>query len=190
MVTASSGATDGGLWRFDGAHVLARAIAAKDPEMGAHADEVATLATSIAVRLGLGEAELADLRLGSMLHDVGKVWIPDAILRKPIELTAAEMAVVMRHPRIGAGLAAGVPGVAPIILHHHERWDGTGYPDGLAGETIPLAARIVAVADSFSAMTAQRPYRAALRRDAACAELERCAGTQFDPQLVALFIGG
>jgi HD-GYP domain-containing protein (c-di-GMP phosphodiesterase class II) len=127
---------------------------------------------------------------GSLLHDLGKIGISERILLKPAALTPEERGVIELHPRIGHRLVERVEALEPIadaILHHHERWDGGGYPDGLAGEDISLEARIICVADSFSAMTADRPYRRRMPLDEACAELERCAGTQFDPRVVDAF---
>jgi len=129
--------------------------------------------------------------IASLLHDVGKIGISERILLKPGALTPEERSAIELHPRIGCRLVEQVPAldaIAPAVLHHHERFDGDGYPSGLAGEQIPLAARVICVADSFSAMTSERPYRAALELEEACTELERCAGTQFDPQVVRLFV--
>jgi HD-GYP domain-containing protein (c-di-GMP phosphodiesterase class II) len=138
---------------------------------------------------GLTGADLRTLCLGALLHDVGKVFVPEAILHKPGRLTAEEWATVARHPQAGARLLLGIAaaGVIRIVAEHHERWDGAGYPAGLAGAEIDLNARVVAVADAFDAMTSARTYRAAISYEAASAELARCAGTQFDPLIVALF---
>jgi diguanylate cyclase (GGDEF)-like protein len=128
---------------------------------------------------------------GSLLHDVGKIGISERILLKPAALTPEERTLIQLHPRIGYRLIEQVPAlrpIAPAVLHHHERYDGDGYPEGLAGENIPLEARIICVADSFSAMTAERPYRRRMSLADACAELERCAGTQFDPHVVEAFV--
>jgi HD-GYP domain-containing protein (c-di-GMP phosphodiesterase class II) len=127
----------------------------------------------------------------ALLHDLGKIAISESILLKPSELSAEERGVIQLHPRIGAELVrqvAALRAIGPAVEHHHERWDGTGYPGGLAADAIPVEARVLAVADAFSAMTADRPYRAALSFDEACAELERCAATQFDPMCVRLFV--
>ena len=126
-----------------------------------------------------------------LLHDIGKIGIPDAILLKPGPLTPAEWKIMRRHPEIGRQLVEKIPflsGAVPIVYHHHERWDGTGYPLGLRGEAIPLGARIFAVADAFDAMTFDRPYSRAISFEAARAEIERCAGTHFDPAVVATFV--
>jgi HD-GYP domain-containing protein (c-di-GMP phosphodiesterase class II) len=129
-------------------------------------------------------------RLAASLHDLGKLAIPEEILRKPGPLTGPERLVLERHPQIGHRMleSLGVDPVADWVLHHHERWDGAGYPDGLAGEAIPLGARIIFVADAFDAMTSDRVYQSRLSTEEALAELERCAGTQFDPELVAALV--
>jgi len=130
------------------------------------------------------------LRRGALLHDIGKIGVPDNILRKPAALSEAEWVTMRKHPEFGARIVAGIPfleDVARIVRHHHERWDGRGYPDGLAGEDIPLGARIFAVADSFDAMTSDRPYRRAMTIDEARAEVARCRGTQFDPTVADAF---
>jgi HD-GYP domain-containing protein (c-di-GMP phosphodiesterase class II) len=137
--------------------------------------------------MGLAQ-ELVELtRLAASLHDLGKLAIPEEILRKPGPLTDAERLVLERHPQIGYRMleSLGVDPVANWVLHHHERWDGTGYPEGLAQGQIPLGARIIFVADAFDAMTSERVYRRKLSIDDALAELERCAATQFDPNVVA-----
>jgi HD-GYP domain-containing protein (c-di-GMP phosphodiesterase class II) len=137
------------------------------------------------------DPELIELiRLAGSLHDLGKLAIPEEILRKPAPLTEAERLVLERHPQIGFRMleSLGVDPVADWVLHHHERWDGTGYPDGIPGEEIPLGARILFVADAFDAMTSDRVYRSRLSHVDALAELERCAGTQFDPEIVAAFV--
>ena len=171
--------------------VLADAIGAKDRFLRGHADEVAEYVSAVAARLGLDEKQREELVYSSLLHDVGKIGISERILMKPAGLTPEERSVIQLHPRIGYRLVQQVPALRPIemaILHHHERWDGDGYPAGLRGEEIPLEARIIAVADAFSAMTADRPYRRRMAVEDACAELERCAATQFDPVVVRLFV--
>jgi diguanylate cyclase (GGDEF)-like protein len=170
--------------------VLAEAIGAKDAALRSHSDEVAGYVVAVADRLGIPSSEREDLLFGSLLHDVGKIGISERILLKPGRLTPEEFGVVKLHPRIGSRLVQQVPAlrkVVPGVLHHHERFDGTGYPSGLSGEEIPLSARIIAVADAFSAMIASRPYRELVSPEDACAEIERCAGSQFDPQIVELF---
>jgi diguanylate cyclase (GGDEF)-like protein len=171
--------------------LLAEAIEAKDPFLRGHSDEVSEYVSAVADEMGIEREHREQLVFGSLLHDVGKIGISERILLKPAKLTDEEFGVVKLHPRIGYRLIDQVEAlrpIAPAILHHHERWDGGGYPDGLAGDDIPLEARIVAVADSFSAMTAERPYRKRMSLDQACAELERCAGTQFDPDVVRVFV--
>jgi diguanylate cyclase (GGDEF)-like protein len=171
--------------------LLAEAIEAKDPFLRGHSDEVSEYVAAVADKLGIERRRREELVFGSLLHDVGKIGISERILLKPAELTEEEFGVVKLHPRIGYRLIDQVEAlrpIAPAILHHHERWDGGGYPDGLAGDDIPLEARIVAVADSYSAMTAERPYRKRMSLEQACAELERCAGTQFDPDVVRVFV--
>jgi diguanylate cyclase (GGDEF)-like protein len=171
--------------------MLAEAIQAKDPFLRGHSEEVSDYVAAVAERLGLDGRAREQLIVGSLLHDVGKIGISERILHKPAKLTQEEFAVIQLHPRIGYRLIEQVPALRPIaaaILHHHERYDGGGYPTGLVGEQIPLEARIVCVADAFSAMTADRPYRARMALDDACEELQRHAGTQFDPEIVRIFV--
>jgi HD-GYP domain-containing protein (c-di-GMP phosphodiesterase class II) len=171
--------------------MLADAIQAKDPLLGVHSNEVAEYVCAVADRLGFAPDRREELMFASVLHDVGKIGVSEAILIKPGALTAAERAIVEAHPGVGYRLVQQVPAlrqIAPAILHHHERWDGSGYPSGLTGDAIPLEARIICIADSFCAMTADRPYRGAMSLEEACTELERCAGTQFDPEIVRLFV--
>jgi len=151
---------------------------------------IASIAVRMANQLDLPEAEVERLRVASLLHDVGKVAVPEEILEKPSALTSAEWRTVVQHPRIGQVIleqAAAFKDSIPIILHHHERYSGHGYPFGLRANDIPLGARIVAIADAYDAMTHDRPYKNAVSHDMAIKELRRHAGTQFDPQLVALF---
>jgi HD-GYP domain-containing protein (c-di-GMP phosphodiesterase class II) len=167
------------------------AMAVVDPELGAHAGRVALHAEAIAGRLGWEEEQLEELRLGAALHDVGKVNVPHAVLAKPGRLDAVERAQVQAHPVEGIWLIAGVRSLAPAlpyVLFHHERWDGGGYPTRRAGRDIPLAGRVLAVADAFDAMTSSRPYRGPLGVDAALGEVKRCAGTQFDPEVAEAFL--
>jgi two-component system cell cycle response regulator len=170
---------------------LLRAQTERDRALGAHASDVADLAEPVARRLGLTQEQLLQVRQAAELHDVGKLAIPDAILEKPGPLTADELELVRRHPVVGERILASAPallGVAEIVRSTHERFDGGGYPDGLSGTEIPVIARIVAVCDAFDAMTSNRPYRPALPQEEALAELRRCAGTQFDPAIVAAFL--
>jgi len=172
--------------RLRAAKNLVRFVDARDPSTANHSEVVSALAESIGLQLGV-EAEMVDhLRLAGLLHDVGKIGLPDAILKAPRRLTPDEYAIVKRHPEFGQSLLEGL-GIEPVeewVLHHHEHWDGSGYPDGLTAEEIPLGARIILVADAFEAITADRPYRAAQSVEAALAELRDNAGTQFDPAVV------
>jgi two-component system cell cycle response regulator len=170
--------------------VLLRALAERNPELRLHLSGVADLAEATALRLQLGHDEVEQVRHAAELHDVGKVAVPDAILSKSGALDEAEWAFIRRHTLIGERIVAAAPAltrVAMLVRASHERWDGAGYPDGLAGEDIPLGARIVAVADAFDAMTSPRPYSVARSESAALDELRRCAGTQFDPAVVDAF---
>lgn len=163
----------------------------RDHWLEGHAAEVAELALDLGRRLDLSQEALLELELAARLHDVGKRAVPTTILNKPAPLSDAEWSVMRRHPEWGSGMLADVPGldaVADAVHAHHERWNGSGYPLGLEGEAIPFASRIVAVCDAFSAMTTDRPYRAALPEDEALYELQRCAGSQFDPAVVEAFI--
>jgi diguanylate cyclase (GGDEF)-like protein len=170
--------------------VLLRALAERSPTLGGHLSGVADLAERTARRLGLPTAEVERIRHAAELHDVGKVAIPDDILSKTTPLDAAEWAFIHRHPLIGERIVASAPSlarVATLVRSTHERWDGTGYPDALAADAIPLGARIVAVADAYDAMTSARPYAAPRSPRNAFDELRRCAGTQFDPAVVETF---
>ena len=175
--------------RLRAAAKLAHAVDARDAYVGRHSSMVGELAARVATRLGLETQEVELVRLAGSLHDVGKLAIPEEILRKPGPLDEDERLVLERHPQIGFRMldALGVDLVAAWVLHHHERWDGDGYPAGLTADEIPLGARILLVADAYDAMTTDRIYRGRLSHDRAVAELERCAGTQFDPGIVAAF---
>jgi putative two-component system response regulator len=171
------------------ASALANAIEARSAELHGHCERLAYFAVELARRLELTESEIEAVRLGAILHDVGKIGIPDSVLMKPGPLTAAERAVIETHTLIGDHLLEPLDLLAharPIVRHHHERWDGTGYPDGLAGEEIPLSARIVAVADAIEAMSAGRVYRSALDPDEIVAELRAHSGAAWDPSIVDL----
>src|SRR2546421_3189128 len=170
---------------------LSRAIEARDPYTRGHSARVTALAESIALRLGWSKERLALLHVGGPLHDIGKLAISDEVLSKPGRLDEDELAQIREHPKLGARLLLRVAPfrqALPYVLYHHERWDGAGYPSGRSGEEIPLEARVLAVADAFDAMTSDRPYRPALSREDALAEVERCSGTQFDPQIVRVFL--
>jgi putative nucleotidyltransferase with HDIG domain len=172
-------------------HALVRALADSDGETYRHSLEVAAAAVAVGRRLGLTAAELIEVELGALLHDVGKLCLPARLLTKPGRLTAAELRLVRRHPDWGADLVACIPGleaVAFVVRLHHERPDGLGYPCGLSCEEIPMAARIVSACDAFGAMTKQRPYRAPLALEEALAELEQHASTQFDADVVDALI--
>jgi diguanylate cyclase (GGDEF)-like protein len=175
--------------RYRAAASLAKAVDARDAYTGSHSERVGELAARIAVRLNADPAQVELIRLAGSLHDLGKLAIPEEILRKPAPLTEAERLVLERHPQIGFRMleSLGVDPVAEWVLHHHERWDGAGYPDGVYGEQIPLGARIIFVADAYDAMTTDRVYRPRLSEEEALVELQRCAGTQFDPEVVAAF---
>ena len=166
-------------------------IAARDLGTGAHSERVRIYAVAVARAYGIPEAELRDIEHGVMLHDIGKVGIPDSILLKPGPLSPEEWKVMRTHPEVGRRLVQDIPflaGAVPIVYHHHERWDGNGYPGNLRGGDIPLGARIFAVADALDAMTFDRPYSRAVSLEAAREEIARCGGTHFDPAVVSMFI--
>ena len=170
--------------------VLVRALAERNPDLSAHMHDVAELSEGVARKLALSEDEISEVRHAAELHDVGKVAIPDEILNKPSTLTDDEMEFIRTHTLIGERIIAAAPAlndVARLVRSSHERWDGTGYPDALEGEAIPLGSRIVFVADSFDAMTSRRPYNKPRTPVEAMAELRACAGTQFDPVVVEAF---
>jgi diguanylate cyclase (GGDEF)-like protein len=175
--------------RYRAAASLAKAVDARDTYTGSHSERVSDLAARVAKRVGLDPEQVELTRLAGSLHDLGKLAIPEELLQKEGALTDSERLVLERHPQIGFRMldSLGVDPVADLVLHHHERWDGAGYPDGLAGEEIPLGARIIFVTDAYDAMTSDRRYRPKRSADAALAELRRCAGTQFDPGIVAAF---
>ncbi len=168
------------------ASALALAVDAKDSYTRSHCQTVSQLCAVIAAELGLDRDRVARVRLGGLLHDVGKIGVPDAILNKPAALTDAEFELMKRHSLLGGDIveAADMHEESRWVRHHHERYDGAGYPDGLAGDDIPLESRIILVADAFEAMTSDRPYRVAPGQEFALEELERNAGTQFDPRVV------
>jgi two-component system cell cycle response regulator len=170
--------------------VLLRALAEQNPELRTHLSGVAELAEATALRLRLSHEEVEQVRHAAELHDVGKVALPEAILSKAGPLDESEWAFIRRHTLIGERIIAAAPAlthVAALVRASHERWDGTGYPDGLAGANIPLGARIVAVADAYDAMTGPRPYAPPRTPEEALDELASCSGTQFDPVVVEAF---
>lgn len=170
---------------------LSSTLDAKDPYTRGHSERVAHLSAAIGEQLRLERADLERLHIAGRLHDIGKIGLPENVLLKPSRLTAEEFEIVKRHPAIGHEILRDVPGLKqmlPAVLHHHERWDGNGYPHGLAGEAIPLDARIMAVADTFDAMSSKRSYREGMPRDTVLAEIARCAGSQFEPRLVEAFL--
>jgi putative nucleotidyltransferase with HDIG domain len=172
---------------------LASAIETRDPYTGGHTARVTAYSQLVGEELGLSVKELDQLRTGGPLHDIGKIGIDDAILRKPDKLTEEEFDIMKSHTTLGDDILKAIPEmkeIRPIVRSHHERWDGKGYPDGTAGEAIPLLARVVAVADSFDAMTTKRPYNTNLVKspEEAFAEVLRCAGSQFDPRCAHAFV--
>jgi len=170
---------------------LGSALDTRDVGTESHSRRVHGYALATAREYGMPETELSDLAHGVLLHDIGKIGIPDSILLKPGPLTPEEWKVMRTHPEIGRRLIESIPflrGAVPIVYAHHEKWDGTGYPHGLAAEEIPVGARIFSVVDAFDAMTFDRPYSKAIAFDAAKAELKRCAGAHFDPSVVEAFL--
>ncbi|HKV45851.1 MAG TPA: MASE1 domain-containing protein [bacterium] len=169
---------------------LARAVDARDSYTADHSERIATRAVAIARTLGCPVIEVQDIHWGALLHDIGKLSVPDNILRKPGPLTDAEWDIMRQHPVVGEGILRSVErmrNVATLVRHHQERWDGTGYPDRLYGDEIPLGARILAVADAYSAITDDRAYSKGRSLEEAITEIRRCAGTQFDPRVVEAF---
>jgi two-component system, cell cycle response regulator len=170
--------------------VLLRALAERNSELGQHNDDVAQLVEAVGHELGLEQGTIVPMLRAAELHDVGKLAIPDTILNKPGPLDEQEWAFMRRHTIVGERIvasAASLRDAAPIVRASHERWDGAGYPDGVAAEAIPLGARIIAVCDAYDAMITNRPYRTRMSEPAALRELRRCSGTQFDPRVVAAF---
>ena len=169
--------------------VLLQALYEREPELLGHTRGVTTLSVDVGRRLGLEGRDLEELERAAQLHDIGKIAVPDHILRKPSALSDDEWAFIRQHTLVGQRILAASPAlrrIGDIVRSTHERWDGAGYPDGIPGESIPLAARIIAVCDAYDAMTTTRPYREALSPYAAVSELERCAGAQFDPDVVGV----
>jgi putative nucleotidyltransferase with HDIG domain len=170
---------------------LANALDARDRYTAGHSNRVSELSSSVAREMGLPAETVELVRVGALLHDIGKIGIADAVLQKPDRLTPAEFAIIRMHPEIGRRILEGVDGFAPYLPAvelHHENWDGTGYPRGQSGETTPVEARIIHVTDAFDAMTSDRPYRRGMEEAQALAILRKCARTQFDPYIVDVFV--
>lgn len=170
---------------------LSEKLARRDPAEAAHAARVTGLAVRLGAALNVEPGKLRSIQLGGPVHDIGKLTLDPQLLAKPGPLDERELDAIRTHPERGAELLAGDDLYAEIVdcvLYHHERWDGTGYPRGFGGAEIPLEARILAVADAYDAMTSTRPYRAPFTHDEAVAEVERCAGTQFDPRVASAFV--
>jgi putative nucleotidyltransferase with HDIG domain len=166
---------------------LVGAVNDHDTYTGGHSCRVADYTAALGRVLGLPRAEVSFLRQAGLVHDIGKIGIPDKILRKNGKLTDDELHLIRLHPILGASILSRFPNMErmiPIVLHHHERWDGSGYPSGLSGVDIPRESRAIFVADAFDAMTTDRPYGEILSTEEALAELRRCSGEQFDPKLV------
>jgi HD-GYP domain-containing protein (c-di-GMP phosphodiesterase class II) len=175
---------------LDQIYALAATVDARDSYTYGHSKRISVLCEMTGTALGLPPKELADLRGASLLHDIGKVGIPDSVLSKPGKLIEGEYAIIREHPVEGARIVSYIKALAPLvpfILHHHEWYNGKGYPKGLKGEDIPLGARIIAVADAYDAMTTSRPYKGTISQRPALEELRRCSGTQFDPEIVEAF---
>ncbi|HYE73703.1 MAG TPA: HD-GYP domain-containing protein, partial [Blastocatellia bacterium] len=165
-------------------------LSVKDPYTGEHSGALLALAERLARKCGLTETDVFDVKIAALLHDIGKIGVPEAILRKPGRLTPEEKAEMDKHVTYGYSALAGIPKlsrVSEIVLRHHERWDGQGYPNGLVGEATPIGARIVAVVDAYDAMTSDRPYRRGMEREIAVARLQQASGSQFDPEVVECF---
>lgn len=176
---------------LDMVQTLRYTVEAKDSYTRGHSDRVSEYSVLIGEKLGLPAEQIKTLRIGGLFHDIGKIGIPDSILLKPAKLTDEEYSQIKNHPSIGAhilGSAAIFQDIIPIVKHHHERYDGNGYPSRLKGEEIPYLARIAAVADTFDAMTSRRSYRGPIDIEHVKEEIKRCEGTQFDPQIAEVFI--
>ncbi|NUM87696.1 MAG: HD-GYP domain-containing protein [Bdellovibrionales bacterium] len=176
---------------FECLRAIVSSLEEKDSYTHGHSLRVAEYAMLLGEALALPENDLRDLELSALLHDIGKIGIPDHVLMKPGRLTQAEFEIMKSHPVRTARILEKISAlerIIPGVKYHHERWDGHGYPDGLRGEEIPLFARIILIADTYDAMTSTRPYRLALDKSIAFEELRRCSGTQFDAKLVEAFI--
>ena len=179
------------LHRRDAVEALAIALLERDRYTGEHSESVVEMAVAVARSLGLSAAQVEDVRAAALLHDIGKVGIPDSILNKPGPLTPEERAVMAEHPVIGERILRSIGGFSPvaaIVRHEHEAYDGSGYPDGLVGDEIPIGSRIILACDAYHAMTSDRPYRARMSHADAFTELTRCAGQQFDPEVTAALV--
>jgi len=171
--------------------VILKSLEEKDAYTKSHSLRVTEYALMLGTAYGLDKDSLEQLELASLLHDIGKIGVPDRILKKPGRLTKDEFEVMKSHPTKSSEMLEDITTlkhIAPFVKHHHERFDGTGYPEGLKGQDIPIFARILLIADTFDAMTSTRPYRKGLDLEITIAELKKCSGTQFDPQLVEIFI--
>jgi response regulator RpfG family c-di-GMP phosphodiesterase len=176
---------------LDSVKVLVEAIDAKDPYTRGHSDRVTRMSLKIAFQFGFAEDRLESLEYGAFLHDIGKIGIKDEVLQKPGALNSEEYQYIQEHPLIGVKIIEGLDffkDKIPMIRHHHEHYDGSGYPDGLLGAAIPLEARIIAVPDAFDAMTSARPHRGMMPLQDVLMELEKCKGTQFDPEILEIFL--
>jgi putative nucleotidyltransferase with HDIG domain len=172
-------------------HSLTSAVDAKDTYTCGHSQRVALLSRHLARSAGLSDADVENTYVAALLHDVGKIGVPESVLQKAGKLTDEEFEQMKRHPRTGARILEDVRQlrhVLPGVLHHHERFDGRGYPEGLSDESIPLMGRIICLADSFDAMTSDRTYRKGMPVEIALAEIKKCSGTHFDPKLAAAFL--
>jgi HD-GYP domain-containing protein (c-di-GMP phosphodiesterase class II) len=170
---------------------LTASIDAKDRYTCGHSQRVAHLTQQLARAVGLDEYTVGRCRIAGLVHDVGKIGVPEGVLLKPGRLTAEEFALIQKHPEIGHRILKDIPqlsDVLPGVLYHHERWDGRGYPHGLAGEAIPLVARLIGLVDAFDAMSTSRVYRSSLTRPEVLAEIVKCSGSQFDPELARVFV--
>jgi putative nucleotidyltransferase with HDIG domain len=170
---------------------LAAALEARDAYTRGHSERVARFALLCAEELGLDDEQRDIIRKAALLHDIGKIGIRDDVLNKPMKLTPEERAIISKHPSFGSEILGPIKflsEVRQLVTHHHERWDGTGYPDGLKGQEIPIESRIVAVADAYDAMTSARAYRGRMNREDALEELKRNSGSQFDPHVLAVFL--
>jgi HD-GYP domain-containing protein (c-di-GMP phosphodiesterase class II) len=171
---------------------LASALQERDRYTGEHSESVVDLTARVGEALALDSEEISRVRTAALLHDIGKVGVPDEVLHKPGPLTEREWEIMRRHPAIGERILRAIPGlgdVARIVRHEHERWDGKGYPDQLAGSEIPVGSRIILACDAYHAMTSDRPYRKAMEHAEAMAELTANAGIQFDPEVVEALVG-